>query len=62
VTRREKILGTVGDLVSDFLYYDRKEDEDLPRGEIEAAIKTEVITTEEIVSHFRDHLLRGLKL
>ena len=32
------ILGCTEDLVSNFLYYDRKEDEDLPRGTIEEAI------------------------
>lgn len=35
-TRRQLIENTIDDLVSNFLYYDRKEDEDLPREEIEA--------------------------
>lgn len=40
-TIREKIEGLVSDTVADFLYYDRNEDEDLPRGSIEQAIKNE---------------------
>jgi hypothetical protein len=37
MSRRDLILGTIDDLVGDFLYYDRKGDEDLPRGAIEIA-------------------------
>ena len=50
------ILGNVADLVSDFLYYDRKEDEDLPKGAIELAIENGEITVDEIVEHFRKSL------
>jgi hypothetical protein len=55
-TRREHILMVVEDLVSDFLYYDRKEDEDLPRGAIEEAIQAKEITVNEIVTEFRKHM------
>ena len=51
---------TISDLVADFLYYDRKEDEDLPRGEIEKAIKAEEITAHWIVLRFRQKLVEGL--
>ena len=57
---KEMILGTVSDLVTDLLYYDRKEDEDLPRGAIEKAIETEVITLEEIIKHFSCELTQNL--
>ena len=50
---KESILLTVDDLVSDFLYYDRKEDEELPRGEIEKAINNGDITIDEIVNYFK---------
>lgn len=53
---KEVILGVTGDLVADFMYYDRKEDDDLPRGAIEKAIATGVITTNEIVEKFRSEL------
>ena len=46
----------VHDLVMDFLYYDRKEDEDLKVGEIEDAIKNGTVTVDEIVESFRKYL------
>ena len=55
-TRRDLILLTVGDLVSTLLYYGRKDDEELPEGEIEAAIEAGEITTEEILTHFEQGL------
>ena len=54
------IEGTVDDLVGDFLYYDRKNDEELEQGVIEAAIEDGVITEEEIVEMFRTALRKGL--
>ena len=56
MTRRETILNTVDDLVSDLMYYDRKEDEDLPRGAIEEALDAGEITLDEIVQQFRKAL------
>lgn len=53
MTRRENIIATVQDLASAFLYYDRKEDRELPVGEIEEAIKAGEITEGEIVETFR---------
>lgn len=55
-SRRDRILLTVDDLVGAFLYYDRKDDEDLPRGQIEDAIATGEVTIQEIVARFQ----RGL--
>ena len=55
------IENTVEDLVSDLLYYDRKEDEDLPIGAIETAIDNGEITQEDIVSKFRECLNRGIE-
>jgi hypothetical protein len=52
-TRREIILATVSDLATDFMYYDRKEDDSLGRGEIEAAIAAGEISAEEIAAEFR---------
>jgi hypothetical protein len=48
-TRREKILNAAGWLGTQFLYYARKQDEDLPVGEIEEAIFNDEITVEEIM-------------
>jgi len=54
------ILGVVRDLVSDFLYYDRKEDEELALGEIEVAIANGVIGTQDIVDEFERVLKKEL--
>ncbi len=59
-TRRKIILDVVHDLVSDFLYYDRKGDEDLPRESIEESIEIGEITIDEIVKAFRDDLTKRL--
>jgi len=56
----EHILGSVEDLVSNFLYYDRKEDEDLPVGKIEEMIKDKNISIDELVERFRQALMKNL--
>ena len=53
---KEDIINTIKDLVTDFLYYDRREDEELQLGDIEVAIKNEVITRDEIVNEFKKEL------
>jgi hypothetical protein len=58
---KEIILDTVNDLVSAFLYYDRKEDEELALGDIEKAIENKDITINEIVECFKDSLIEELK-
>lgn len=52
VERKEHILGTIDDLFADWLYYDRKEDYELPRESIEEAIKVGDVTKEEIQAEF----------
>ncbi len=61
MTRKETIEAVVKDLVSAFLYYDRKEDEDLPKGQIQEAIKNGEISMDEIVELFKGTLSEGLK-
>lgn len=53
---KQNILNTISDLCSNFLYYDRKEDEDLSVEQLNAAVKTGEITIDEMVSEFRKHL------
>ena len=53
---RQKILNAIEDLVGDLLYYDRKGDDDLPRGVIEGACADGTITVDEMVAHFRAQL------
>jgi hypothetical protein len=57
---RRRIIGIVSDMIGKFLYYDRKEDEDLPRGAIQDAIARGEITSDEIVAMFRAYLEQGL--
>jgi hypothetical protein len=60
-TRRQLIEDTVSTLVARLMYYDRKEDEALPRGAIEAAVKAGEITRADIISKFGDELRKVLK-
>ena len=55
-TMKDLIKDTIDDLVSCFLYYDRKEDQDLPLGEIEKAISEGIITIDEMVQVFSETL------
>ena len=61
MSTRENILATISDAVADFLYYDRKEDESLPRGAIDQAVKDGTITVEEMVREFETRLREGLQ-
>lgn len=51
---------TITDMVSRLLYYDRKEDEELPRGEIQRLVKGGWVTHEQIVRWFSDELRAAL--
>ena len=56
----EDVLDVVEDLVSNFIYYDRKDDEDLPRGRIEELVEAGDVTVDEIVARFRSKLKEAL--
>ena len=58
--RRTLILNTIDDLVSDFLYYNRKEDEELPTDSIHDAIENGEISIDEIVRVFEFHLTKNI--
>lgn len=51
---------TITDMVSRLLYSDRKEDEVLPRGEIQRLVKGGWVTHEQIVRWFSDELKAAL--
>jgi len=57
---KESILATTHDLVSNFIYYDRKDDEELPRGAIEQAIKDDATLLDDIVNTFRTELMNNI--
>jgi hypothetical protein len=50
------ILNTVSDLVSDFVYYDRKKDQELTYHKLHQAIADGTITTDEISYWFKKEL------
>lgn len=57
---RKLILDAIHDLCQDFLYYDRKEDEDLSIEHLKLAVKNSEITIDEMVAEFKKHLENNL--
>ena len=49
------------DLVSNLLYYDRKEDEELDRDDIANTIRSGRMTVDRMVEHFRKKIEEGVK-
>ena len=58
---KKKFLDMVEDLVSNFMFYDRKDDEDAHVGSIEMAIYSKVITPEELTDKFKTCLISYLE-
>lgn len=58
---KELILNTIDDLCSAFTYYDRKEDEELSMEQLNEAVKSGIITIEEMVEKFRKNLEETFK-
>jgi hypothetical protein len=61
MSRRQIILNVIADQIADLLYYDRKADEALPVGAIEAAIKAGEITKHDMAAAFMAALDEGVK-
>lgn len=57
---KQNILNTISDLCSDFLYYDRKEDDELSADQLVEAVKIGEITIDEMVNEFRKNLENSL--
>lgn len=55
------IEDTISDMVMDLLYYDRKEDDELPLGVIDNLVNDGLLTADEIVEMFRIKLIEGLQ-
>jgi hypothetical protein len=53
---KQIILNIIDDLCKDFVYYDRKNDEDLTAEQLNDAVRSGEITIDEMVSAFRKHL------
>lgn len=58
--RRQNIIANVVDCVTKLFWDDRKEDEDLPRGSIEEAVKNGEISADEMVELFAARLKESL--
>lgn len=58
--KRQILKDTVRDLVADFLYYDRKEDEELPSGLIEEMLSEHEVSVDEVVRWFEEELVERL--
>jgi predicted RNA-binding protein associated with RNAse of E/G family len=58
---KENIINTVKDLCADFLYYDRKEDEELSADDLIQAIEEGTVTIEEMVAEFENQLRNTLQ-
>lgn len=59
-TKKEILFDTVEDLVVDFLYYDRKEDEELRIGDIDDMIHSGEVTMGEILEVFTETMYQNL--
>ncbi len=60
--RRDNILLAISDLVSDLLYYDRKEDENLGEREIDREIDEGRISLDEMANFFKMKVEEKLKM
>lgn len=58
--RLEKLEATCSDMASKLLYYDRKEDEELPVGAIEEMVLSGEVTVTEIVEWIAGPIRRSL--
>lgn len=61
VIDKSYVLGVIGDTISNFLYYDRKEDDNLPVGKIDEMVAAGELTIDDMVNAFRSELVEGLK-
>lgn len=57
-SKKSVALAKIDDLVSDLLYYSRKDDEDLPVDDLSGLITSGAPTVDEIVDRFRAELVR----
>jgi uncharacterized metal-binding protein YceD (DUF177 family) len=58
---KENIINTVKDLCSNFLYYDRKEDDELSEDDLIRAVEDGTVTIEEMVAEFENQLRNTLQ-
>lgn len=59
-TKKELALGSIDDLVADFAYYDRKDDDELSVDDMVDLIKSGELTQKEIIARFADAVEKWL--
>ena len=59
-TKKEIAVAIIKDTVADLLYYDRKEDEEMSREDIQRVFDDGLLTIDEAVALFREELINGL--
>jgi len=52
----DRLFGALDRLASNLIYYDRKEDDELPVGRLEQLLREGHVTVDDIVKEFRSHL------
>jgi hypothetical protein len=57
--RKQVVLDTVADTALRFAVYDRKDDEELSKDELEELVESGVVTLDEIVEAFRQGLIEA---
>lgn len=58
---KEDILGRIPDVLVNFFYYDRKEDEELSVDELDAAIENRIVTDNDFINQFTVQLKKFFK-
>jgi hypothetical protein len=53
---KELVLDAVTEAFNDFVFLDRKHDKDLPWDKLERLVREGVVTKEEIVARFKEHI------
>ena len=59
--KQRDILAIVNDLVSDFLYYNRKEDDDFPVGQIEWLCAIGAVSVDAIINEFSRQVILSVE-
>lgn len=57
---KQLILAKIADLCSDFVFYNRKSDEELSSDQLKEAVRNGDISIDEMVAEFKKHLTENL--
>lgn len=61
VADRETVFAVIDDMIADLLIHDRRNDEDLPEGEVERLIQNNDLSIDDMVERFRESLEEHLE-